>query len=719
LHCSVFDQNSFTYFEIGYVAQNIQNTFNEQVGLSGGIIMCQKCLCRALIFVLIFVGHSIGAPDWTNSTGNHLWRNANNWWPQAVPASNDYPYNYQGIANYILIDSSTNAVARGCYLGLTNGQDDGRLDMTGGSFTVQDLIIGSSYADGEFNLKDGTVTVTNNLILGWLNTGKGTLNVSGGHLDIDGSLIVNSNTSNSMVMNISGGTVETDAWTYPNSVGTLKINITSTGILIVDGNQTAILSWMQSQGILNPSAIWNYNITHSGKTTVVFNDTINAAGNWQFRRDEYSVGNTNEWWKDAFNGDAILLPGTVSQRGKGFQNTNITYRRGVSEENFYWGDAWYQNQIASPSDWSGKRILLYMERTKASAVFVGNSGVGWRNSLGTSHIYDITGYVTTGSSNRLTVKVDNKNYPSGIQGGFQLNLVNWNGILGDIELRATDKVYIDKVFVTPDVGSNEVDLIIRIGNSTGSNAQGTIKLTAINSSHSFDAKTISYNVPDGGSEISTTLITNGTPVLWDEFSKNLYTLTANLNDPNGGHNYKYVTKFGMREFVRDAEKIKINGRQVFLRGKHECVPNPISGYYSMDVNDWINVYNKAKQYGINHYRFHTCVPPKAAFEAADQVGIYIQPELYNFSPATFTDDMEAYFKDEGKRVLEEYWNHPSFVMFSGGNEILGNNTKKAAIITYLRNIDPSRLYTEGSDNDFDNPSPPAGSDYWTIIRTGN
>ena len=34
-----------------------------------------------------------------------------------------------------------------------------------------------------------------------------------------------------------------------------------------------------------------------------------------------------------------------------------------------------------------------------------------------------------------------------------------------------------------------------------------------------------------------------------------------------------------------------------------------------------------KDYGLNHVRFHTWVPPKAAFRAADQLGLYLYVEL--------------------------------------------------------------------------------------------
>jgi hypothetical protein len=30
---------------------------------------------------------------------------------------------------------------------------------------------------------------------------------------------------------------------------------------------------------------------------------------------------------------------------------------------------------------------------------------------------------------------------------------------------------------------------------------------------------------------------------------------------------------------------------------------------------------------MNHYRYHTCCPPEAAFIAADMLGIYMEPQL--------------------------------------------------------------------------------------------
>ena len=51
----------------------------------------------------------------------------------------------------------------------------------------------------------------------------------------------------------------------------------------------------------------------------------------------------------------------------------------------------------------------------------------------------------------------------------------------------------------------------------------------------------------------------------------------------------------------------------------------------MNKEDWIKIFRTGKDYGMNHWRFHSWCPPEAAFEAADEVGIYLQPELTLFS----------------------------------------------------------------------------------------
>jgi len=87
----------------------------------------------------------------------------------------------------------------------------------------------------------------------------------------------------------------------------------------------------------------------------------------------------------------------------------------------------------------------------------------------------------------------------------------------------------------------------------------------------------------------------------------------------------------------------------------------------MDTPDWLRVFRIAKSYGLNHYRFHSWCPPEAAFDAADEVGIYLQPELPTWS-AFGVPKHDTFMEAEGYRILYTYGNHPSFALVCMGNE---------------------------------------------------
>ena len=55
----------------------------------------------------------------------------------------------------------------------------------------------------------------------------------------------------------------------------------------------------------------------------------------------------------------------------------------------------------------------------------------------------------------------------------------------------------------------------------------------------------------------------------------------------------------MRNFSVKGTQFNVNGRTVFLRGKHDALVFPLTGYAPMDVNEWLK-FSTAKSYGINH-----------------------------------------------------------------------------------------------------------------------
>ena len=109
----------------------------------------------------------------------------------------------------------------------------------------------------------------------------------------------------------------------------------------------------------------------------------------------------------------------------------------------------------------------------------------------------------------------------------------------------------------------------------------------------------------------------------------------------------------MREFSTEGMEFRINEKPVFLRGKHDGMVFPLTGAAPTDTESWIKTLKTAKDYGINHYRFHTCCPPDAAFTAADLLGIYMEPEL-PFWGTIHAENEEGFNKEEDVYKRQPY-----------------------------------------------------------------
>lgn len=157
---------------------------------------------------------------------------------------------------------------------------------------------------------------------------------------------------------------------------------------------------------------------------------------------------------------------------------------------------------------------------------------------------------------------------------------------------------------------------------------------------------------------------------WSEFSPTLYRLTANIQGENIQDSQS--TTFGLRDFKAEGTQFNINGLTTFLRGKHDACVFPLTGHVPMDTAAWRRYFRIAKEYGINHCRFHSWCPPKACFEAADIEGFYLQPELPFWGKMEKGDTTLIHFlTKEGLQIQEAYGNHASFVMMRSATSFPG------------------------------------------------
>ena len=139
----------------------------------------------------------------------------------------------------------------------------------------------------------------------------------------------------------------------------------------------------------------------------------------------------------------------------------------------------------------------------------------------------------------------------------------------------------------------------------------------------------------------------------------------------------------------------------------------------MDLDAWRDYFSTCEAYGLNHVRFHSWCPPEAAFVAADEYGIILQPELPFWGDFNDKDTvLMKFLHKEGENILRTYGHHPSFRMFALGNELWGNIDKMAEFIADFRQIAPDKVYTFGSNYYLGYQGVKPGMDYFTTCRVG-
>jgi hypothetical protein len=461
--------------------------------------------------------------------------------------------------------------------------------------------------------------------------------------------------------------------------------------------------------------------------------SISLAGEWLFQLDRDNVGEQQNWHSARFP-ERIALPGSTAENGFGDDitvNTKWTgqivdrswftdakyekYRQPDSVKIPFWltpvkhyvGPAWYQRRIDVPQNWRGKRIVLLLERCHwETKVWVDGAAAGMQDSLCTPQFHNLTSLLTPGT-HLLTIRVDNSmkyDVGSNAHSVSDHTQTNWNGVIGRIELRATDRVWISDIQVYPDIREKSAKLLITLGNSTNGPVRGTLKIKAkswnTRQSHSPAEKLIEFTASEQQTLVEADYAMGDDVQLWDEFSPAMYNLAVSLvgnSDADRFHDEKTVT-FGMRRFGTQGAQFTINNRLIFLRGTLECCIFPLTGYPPMNVEAWLRILRVAKAHGLNHLRFHSWCPPEAAFEAADRLGFFFHVECAAWATVGNSEPIDKFIYAESDRILKAYGNHPSFCMMAYGNEPGGPNQKRflGDLVDYWKNKDPRRLYTSAA-----------------------
>lgn len=434
------------------------------------------------------------------------------------------------------------------------------------------------------------------------------------------------------------------------------------------------------------------------------------SGIWDFSMAQMS----KDTFPAAFD-DTISLPGTTSLAKKGTPNPRRETGF-LTDAYAFEGQAWFHKTVYVQPHHLGLPMRLTLERTRMTTLWVNGQHVGSCDSLCTPHVYDISQYVTRPLT-EITILVENTGYPT--KGGHLTSpdtQSNWNGITGEIKLEIFPEVYVDHVQAYPNLAEKNVTLIMQLHGAKTALFSADGFACEENEEDSIPPFQTQITADETG-KASVTLPLGETVYAWSEYNPTLYFLNYRINEQDVG-----TLSFGLRQFCADGNHFTINGQPTMLRGKHDGMIFPRTGYAPTDVNEWIRILHTAKDYGINHYRFHTCCPPDAAFTAADVLGIYMEPELPFWGTITTPEDEnhneaeQQYLIALGDKMLDAFGNHPSFVMFSLGNELWGKPERISEILRHYKALDNRHLYTQGCNNFQHFPMILPEDDYYVGVR---
>lgn len=404
---------------------------------------------------------------------------------------------------------------------------------------------------------------------------------------------------------------------------------------------------------------------------------IDLSGQWQVKLD----AEKQETMPQAYP-ETMMLPGTTSAAGLGMPNP--AKETGCLTDAYrFEGAVWFMRTFTA-GDWTGEQTMLTLERTRKTTVYLDGRPIGHQESLCTPHRYFLP--PVHAGEHTLVIRVDNTDYPT--RGGHLTSpdtQSNWNGITGEISLTVAYTLLTD-LTVHPDLrrGCLRVHGHI-IGAPDG--VAGIVLPGQMEHLLPYRRGVLDGECPLKGNE-----------AFWDEAHPEIHTISIDLDGD------VYETTFGLRDVRTVGRRLLINGRETFLRGKVDNLLYPKTGYTPTDVASWMTIFGIAKEYGINHYRYHTACPPDAAFTAADLLGVYMAPEL-PFWGTVAEEGEEGYDErerdflfQEGFRILREYGHHPSFLWLSLGNELWGSKDRLNRMMRAYREADDTKLYSSGANN---------------------
>lgn len=401
-------------------------------------------------------------------------------------------------------------------------------------------------------------------------------------------------------------------------------------------------------------------------------------------------------------------------------------------------DWWFARTFTLPPEWKGQDVRLYFDGIDvAGSFYLNGHSLGYHTGMFGGPEYDITELLHYDRMNELVVRVDAvpelwsgvlKGSPGwGWHYGHLISL----GIWRSVELQAVPEIEISSLFIqTESIDKDQAELVIEYTITSKRPKPTQVEVVGNIAGSTFESQPVSFRgrttVHYGKSRYRMKLKVE-TPRLWwplNYGAQDMYRLSLSVSQ-NGAMGDIRETSFGIRTvkmlplrgtlFEKDYRwQFVINGVPMFIKGANWCWTDPM---LEVDPAKYEHFTELARRAGIQMFRSWGggIIEADEFYRLCDEKGVMVYQEFpYCWGPPDFPLTDPHMLDDQVTRVVKRLRNHPSLVMWGGGNENrtpAGNDEGLLLVGRRCRQYDPSRP--------FHRTSPWGGSLHnWDVFHNG-
>jgi beta-glucuronidase len=435
---------------------------------------------------------------------------------------------------------------------------------------------------------------------------------------------------------------------------------------------------------------------------------ISLNGTWNFAIDPLSKGEIAGWskaWKVAEKDTGYFA--------EAFDKVTVPHCWSLDRRYNHIGKSWYRKGFKLPNDVQDKTVRLHFEAVFYKCrVFLNGVLVAYHSGGYTPFSVDISKQAKYPDVNFLAIEVDNSWDEFALPGAKigdnpRHQLFPWyeyGGITRDVSLLITSKIYVanQKIEAVPNLKNNTASLKIATWIENKSFNDTTVALTSIITNRTTGKPVLTLQQQVKLRAFTKEKVLNDAKLaandvlLWDFDDPNLYDVQTTVGqDPLS----KFATYFGIRTFKIEKAQFLLNGKPIHGMGANRASDHPVYG--STDPEILANQEMTMLRNG-NMFFSRLCHTPasKYYYKWADENGYLIVAEIPAWQTSTVlmaNQRVRDEFTAQMTEFVETYWNSPSIVAFSVGNEYdswtpEGDEWTRYHIAKY-RAIDSTRLMT--------------------------